>query len=379
MHQGAGSAQPPELVPVSGSTEGAFEDVRESFTRLVAAQGGGAALSIVHHGRTVVDLVGGDYAPDALQVLFSVSKAFAAVAAAHAAEAGLLDLDAPLGSYWPAFDRHGTADITARMVLSHRSGLAALDATMSLEQLLAHDDELAIESQEPYWTPGSAHGYHAFTFGTLVNGIFRHTAGTSVGAYFEALARPRGWELWLGVPDSVRDRIAPILYRRPRISAARLQHVGMSPIPAASTGVIARTIDLYNQPEFHGADWPSASGVGSARSLAAFFAATLDGSVISPESLATMIATQARGFDVVLGLPMHYGSGMQLEFPVFPMLGPGSFGHEGAGGSAAFADTAFDAAVGFTTDTYPSVMGASPVLLALLPTIRKCLVEADAR
>jgi hypothetical protein len=86
-----------------------------------------------------------------------------------------------------------------------------------------------------------------------------------------------------------------------------------------------------------------------------------------------MIASRALGDDIVLGIPMHYASGMQLPFPQFPLLGPASYGHEAAGGSAAFADTEFDVAVGFTTSVFPTMAGASAGFLTLLPTLRHCL------
>jgi CubicO group peptidase (beta-lactamase class C family) len=377
---GAGSAQTPDVIPVVGFADGPFAALTESFARGVAGLGqGGAALTVIHHGRTVVDLVGGDYAPDSVQMLFSVTKAFAAVAAAHVHAEGLLDLDAPIAEYWPAFARASTAAITPRLVLSHRSGLAALDRELSLDELLAGADREAIETQEPFWAPGTAHGYHAFTFGTLLDGIFRHALGVTVGDHLRTMTAGTGWDLWLGTPASVLPRVQPIRYSAPRISAERRRIVAGSAFPPPPTGRLARTMDLYNMPAFLAAELPSASGVASARALAQFLDATLrdDGLLPSLESRRRLRATEAVGTDRVLGLPMHYGSGVQLPFPVFPMLGPHSYGHEGAGGSAAFADTEHDLAVGFTTDVYPAVMGASPVLLGLLPVIRHCVIDAD--
>jgi CubicO group peptidase (beta-lactamase class C family) len=75
---------------------------------------------------------------------------------------------------------------------------------------------------------------------------------------------------------------------------------------------------------------------------------------------------------------MHYGSGVQRPFPALPMLGPTSFGHEAAGGSAAFADEASGIAVGFTTNIAPQIAGAAPAFLSLLPVLRHCLEEAAA-
>ena len=71
----------------------------------------------------------------------------------------------------------------------------------------------------------------------------------------------------------------------------------------------------------------------------------------------------------------HFGSGVQLPFPRLPFLGPGSYGHDGAGGCLAFADREHGIALGFTTDVLPPVGGASAAILTLVATLRHCLTE----
>jgi CubicO group peptidase (beta-lactamase class C family) len=365
----------PALVDVSGVAEPPFEPVVEAFARAVAVQGGGgAALSVRHDGRTVVDLIGGTQQPSSLQLLYSVSKAVTATAAAMLAESGELDLDAPLAEWWPEMAKPSTAAITPRMVLSHRSGLASLDRDLTYAQLLRHEDDAAIGEQEPYWEPGTAHGYHAFTYGTLMHGLFRRALGRTVGEVVaERISGPLGLDLWIGTPESELDRILPVTYSPRAVSAARRAFAAASPIPPANTARLAPELDIYNRRETYAAELPSLTAVGNARSLAALMYATLDGTLLSEGARATMVAPQARGLDRVLGIPMHYASGMQLAFPLLPFLGPGSYGHEGAGGSVAFADAELDVAVGWTSSVYPNMAGASPGLLMLLPTIRHCL------
>ena len=370
-----------EVIIVSGFARYPFEALADVFARVVAAQGrGGAALSVRHHGEHVVDLVGGTQAADSLQLLFSVSKVLTAVVAAMAAEAGELDLDAPLADSWPEFAKSSTATITPRMVLSHSSGLAAIDRALTLDELLAHEDDAVIGVQEPYWEPGTAHGYHAFTYGTLMDGLFRRVLGKSVGQVVsERISTPLGLDLWIGTPESERPRIMPIDYSRSAITPRRAAFVSASDIPLGSTARLAGTMDLYNCPAIYGADWPSTSGVGSARALSLFMAATLDGTLLSSAARESMNRTRARGMDRVLGVPTHFGSGVQLPFPQLPFLGPASYGHEAAGGSAAFADCEFGVGVGWTTSIYPPMMGASPGFIALLPTLRHCLTADSSQ
>jgi CubicO group peptidase (beta-lactamase class C family) len=379
----AGSALPPRVVEVRGESAEPFgAGLREALARAVASQsGGGASLSVWLHGTQVVRLHAGDRPDDSLQLVFSVSKAITAVAAAHAHAHGLVDLDAPLASFWPEFDRASTRTITTRMVLSHRSGLAAVDADLTMEQLLDGEDDAAIGVQEPFWEPGTRHGYHAFTYGTLLNGVFRRTVGRSPGEYLESeIVRPMGLDVWLGTPASEQPRIRPISYQQPFISSMRRDHLAASTIPPGSSGRIAAHHDLYNDPRTYGACWPSTSGVASADSLAQLFAATLrdpsDGGLLDADARLALTAPLSDGMDAVLGFPTAFASGVQLAFPTFPMLGRHSYGHEAAGGSVVLADPDLDVAVGFTTDVFPPMMGASPGIGAIFATIRSA-IEGD--
>lgn len=363
-----------ELV-ASGYASEQFEAVADVFARAIAYQGGGgAALTVYHRGEKVIDLVGGSYADDSVQILYSVTKALTAVAAARAQEQGRLDIDQPLASFWPAFQkRPELRPITTRWVLSHRTGLASLSTPLTLEELLANKDEEVIETQEPFWEPGTTHGYHGFTYGTLMNAVFKRTVGTSVGKYLaEEIAGPMGLDLWLGTPEEQRHRMVPVTVSPQSITPRRAAHVARVRIPASGPSSLGdRTI--VNDPRMAAGDWPSSNAVGSARALAAFMQSTLDGTTLSTEARDAMIRTRSRGNDFVLGIPIHFGSGVQLPFPQLPFLGPRSYGHEAAGGSVAFADPDFDIAVGWTSSVFPPLMGANAGFLVLLTALRHAL------
>lgn len=364
----------PETVDIRGFALGQFAPLADVFARTLAVHGGAAALSICYQGELVVDLAGGGYQDNALQILFSVSKAVSAVVAAMLHERGILDLDAPIYDVWPEFDRADTRAITTRMVLSHRAGLPAVDRELTLEEMLAGAEEHELERQRPFWDPGTAHGYHAFTFGTLLNGTVRRATGQTIAEYVEALLRkPLGLDLWLSLPETQKFRVHPVQYSTPKLTTLRRDWTAASPIPPGSSARAAIRTDLFNDPRVYKAGWAGTSGVGDARSLAGLFSAVLEpGRVLSAESLAGMTRIQAGGQDCVLGIPINYGSGVQLPFPQLPLLTSRSFGHEAAGGSAVVADDDLGIAVGFTTDSYPPMMGASSSFLALLPTILFC-------
>ncbi|HYD09388.1 MAG TPA: serine hydrolase domain-containing protein, partial [Acidimicrobiales bacterium] len=121
---------------IDGKVEAGFEGVRDAFAANFEQHGEvGAAFALYVDGRCVVDLWGGvadietgrEYSEDTLQLVFSTTKGLTAMCAARLMEQGLLDVDAPVASYWPEFAAAGKADIPVRWLLSHKAGLYTVD------------------------------------------------------------------------------------------------------------------------------------------------------------------------------------------------------------------------------------------------------------
>lgn len=101
----------------------------------------------------------------------------------------------------------------------------------------------------------------------------------------------------------------------------------------------------FNAPEIQAAQVPGANGISNACSLARLYAAcvsSVDGSpLLRPETIEDAVEVQSEGPQLT-GAPddgTRWGTGFQLDSPPScPMLGPGSFGHAGAGGQLAFGD-----------------------------------------
>ena len=368
-----------ESASVVGFADGELEPLRNAFARIAGSQSPGAVSSfaVYRDGTPVVDLVSGGERP--WQIVFSVSKAVAAIAAQHAHSAGLLDLDAPIASVWPEFARPSTSEITTRMVLTHRAGLPAVDARLSVAQLVDGELERAVAVQEPYWAPGTQHGYHTLTYGALLDGTFRRGLGRTVAEYIhENLALPLGLGMRLGVAASDVDRVTP--YRRDRevTTTQEVEYARSSEAIVDGSGLELWSLDCaFNRADVLQAGWPASNLVSTARDLARLFAATLatvDGvRLIDEAALAELVAPRSVGVDQVLGFPIAFGSGVQLPFPQCPFLGPTSFGQEGANGCVAFADIATGVSAAFTTTAYPSSNGAAPGATALFASLRQCL------
>ena len=70
----------------------------------------------------------------------------------------------------------------------------------------------ALEEQAPVWEPGTAHGYHATTYGWLVGEVVRRITGKSLGTFFhDEIAVPLDLEFWIGLPDEQQARVAPLI------------------------------------------------------------------------------------------------------------------------------------------------------------------------
>ncbi|WP_442575354.1 serine hydrolase domain-containing protein [Microbacterium sp. F51-2R] len=361
-----------EALEVRGTTAAGFDDVADILGRSAAGAAlsqSGAALSVRHRGKPVVDLVVGDYDADRRQVLFSVTKIVTALTTFAARDRGDVDLDEPLAARWPALDREATRAITLRQVLSHRSGINGVDGRFPVATFWEGADVAAAAAQDPRWTPGSRHGYHMVTFGSLVRGYLEHVTGASFAEMFNQLVEPAvGSRVHIGADKQGIDDVQPILFAPPRAIRTPVDRAPDHGRDALIESLLA-DVTVFNSPEFVQATIPGMNAIGTAGGLADLLDAAARGALVQPASVDEMVKVASQGQDATLGVPSAFGTGVQRPFPRFPMTSPGSWGHEGAGGCAAFYDAERQLAVGFTTNAFPPYTGHSPVLAALLPSL----------
>ena len=354
------------MLRIHGWTARGFGGVREAFAANLEHHGDvGAACCVYVRGRPVVDLwagfadlLGGRlWHEDTVQIVFSATKGITAVCANLLAQRGELDLDAPVAAYWPEFAARGKRHVPVRWVLCHKAGLAAVDGDLTLAEVLAWDPVVAaIAAQAPNWEPGTAHGYHARSYGWIVGEVVRRVTGKTIGRYCaEELAGPLGADCWIGLPAAELARCARIIPPGGGFGAMS------SLIPPDSltgrvmsgpAGLFAYD-EMWNRPDVRAAEMPSSNGVTNARALARIYAACVgevDGvRLLSPRTVAAASAVHAEGPDRVLLLPTRYGAGFLLSPMLAPACGPHAFGHTGAGGSLGFADPEAEMAFGYVT------------------------------
>lgn len=365
-----------------GTAVAPFDRLEEVFARVVAAEPANVALAIYHDGQQVVDLQTVSFGDQPRQLIFSVSKAVVALATARAAQQGRVDLDAPIADVWPAFRKESTRRVTTRQVLSHTSGLAAITSPITLDDLLAGRIEEVLEGEIPLWDPGTAHGYHAVTFGPLVNGFLARATGSDLRTHIrESLAEPLGLGLSLGVPIENQVGVSHLAVGDRGTPGTSSRAASPPSMVCNAARALSEDLTAWNRPDVLAQSWASSNVVAGASDLARLFAASIgdvDGvRLLNEDALKHLTSQQAAGIDRILGVHTRSGSGVQLPFPQLPLLGPGSFGHEGANGCAVVADPTNGVSVAYLTDTFPLLDGAAPGFLTLLPSIQHCLQYAD--
>ena len=398
-------------VPFGGRVDDAFGAVRDAFRANFApgADGTrdlGAALCVIAGGTVVVDCWGGwrdtdeqrPWGSDTLVNAYSVLKPVTAVLALRLVERGLLALDSPIASVWPELAQAGKEEITLRQVLAHRAGLPAVRRVLPDDALYDWDVMCAaLAESAPWWTPGSAHGYHVNTFGFLVGEPVRRSSGMQFGdALRELVTGPLDLDVHVGVTDGDLARIADIDAPAPGTlvpvrSAGQhgagehgagedgageheerrrmLLHTYLNPPGISGIGTV-------NSLAWRRAVIPSTNGHATARSVAQLYASLLPGAtrpLLSVGTLREATTTHSDGHDVILDRPSRFGLGLALHRDERPVgVTESAFGHYGYGGSLGFADPDAGVAFGYLINR-PGDRWQNPRTRSLLEAVRASL------
>ncbi|MFI5768578.1 serine hydrolase domain-containing protein [Streptomyces sp. NPDC051658] len=385
---------------VRGTVAAGFEPVRDAFIRNFEQRGErGAAVTVYRDGHKVVDLWAGTrdvdgaepWAVDTVQIVRSAGKGIAAAVPLLLHQRGQVDLDAPVGTYWPEFKAAGKERVLVRHLLSHRAGLAALDCPLTPSEAAdGISGPQAVAAQRPQWEPGTDHGYHAQTYSWLIGELVRRVTGRTVGRWIaEEIARPLGLDFWFGLPVDEAHRVGRIgpveppaaagntgiLRVRPKRSVAEAYRDPQS-LTRRAFGAIDPLPD-ENDPGYRAAELPASNGIATARALARCYAAMIgpvDGHrLFAPATLTLARTEESAGPDRVLVVNTRFGLGYMLHGPSAPLLAPGSFGHPGRGGSLGFADPESGIALGYVTNGLQKGVTADPRAQALVRAVRSAL------
>jgi CubicO group peptidase (beta-lactamase class C family) len=344
----AGAAIPPlgrELTTIMSEIQDQIQSHIDGLIGVGAETG--VQVAAYQDGALIVDAVAGTadsatgrpLTSDTPIFSFSTGKNVAATLAHLLVSRGFLDYDSPVTDLWPEFGVHGKATATLRHVLTHTVGLPAMPREITPAEL--PDWQRVCESlaaAEPRWQPGTAMGYHSYTFGYLVGEIARRATGQPTGELLHE---------WITAPLGIEGHIH---FAAPTESLRGFARLDQQPWqwPAGPDDGDAILAPWENQPsaEFGNnsrilcADIPSVC-VATAHGLAAMYNAVLQGTLVDSARLTEMSALAFEGTDQVFGTPAT----MALGFPIGRMGAPdeensAAIGWPGGGGSYAYADPA---------------------------------------
>ena len=312
---------------IHGQCDNRFDKVRSALADNIASgEEVGACIAIDIDGESVVDIWGGytdaartrAWTTDTIVNVWSSTKTVTSLAALMLVDRGLVELTAPVATYWPEFAENGKQHIEFRHILAHTSGVSGWDLPFTTEDMYDWDKSTAaLAAQAPWWEPGTASGYHAHNQGHLIGEVMRRVTGRSLKDFVrDEIAGPLGADFQIGARREDYDRIAEII-PPPALELPLDSLPEDSPMRKTFSGPPPNA-DAANTPAWREADMGALNGHGNARSLATVLSAiSLGGKargvvLLKPDTVELIFDEQANGVDLVLPAPLRWGVGYGL-------------------------------------------------------------------
>ena len=346
-------------IPIAelGELDAPSVSMPELFTELEFQRKAGlhrnACVSVYSGGEEILGYMSGEFGsgavpdPKPLFRAFSSGKPMAAATVWRLLDAGVLEIDALVASYWPEFAQRGKSNVTLRHVLTHTAGLPVDFGRADVDwgdwgRMI---DILASMPLE--YEPGKVVHYHSITFGLLVAEIASRAAGVDFEELFE-----REVKLPLGLADTF-------------FSIGADDHENSRRVQSLST---ARD---YGDPEMpQNMDWlldneivsPGGSCITTASDLGRLYSVVSNGGVtsdgdawLSESAAANVFATHALAYNIEQMTKVRVGQGVWMydDQPniVASPSGSVAFGHGGMGTSVGWGDPDHGVGVAIITDT----------------------------
>ena len=388
---------------VEGTCADEFAEVRTEFERNFAERGEvGAGVHVTVDGVTVVDLWGGDaggraWSEDTITHVWSCTKGATALCAHVLASRGELDLDAPVVEYWPEFGQNGKERTLVRHLLAHQAGLAAVREPVPPGGMFDWDLMTGLLArQEPFWAPGTRHGYHALTFGHLIGEVVRRVSGMPLAEFFEKeVSGPLGLDFWLTLPEDLEPLVAPTI---PADRSEQLPNVYVAAMsdPRSMQALLVGNSGGYvaasNSREARAAQYGAVGGMSNARGLAQMYRPLALGGeyngvrLVDEAQLPVMSGVASAGFDEMLLAPTRFSLGFlkatgNLHLPAVErgvLMSEDAFGHSGMGGSLGFADPGARMSFGYAMTKMGQGVGVNERGQSLVDAVYRALGHHQA-
>ena len=253
----------------------------------------------------------------------SITKLFTAVVVLRLVEEGKLDLDEPLGTWFPEYRQGVKARLTLRLMLTHVGGFLPGRPVWREASYASARRKLLLDAQ-PVREPGTAYQYSDIGYQTA-----GFLAELVTGQRLESLI-----EEWVLAPLGLRDTgYNPAVTLLPRIAAAEERD-------DLATGIVHGRVHDENAYSLGGV--AGHAGLFSTVDNLARFAELLRGdgtlgevTILKPESVALM-----RTDLLPAGVDKPYGQGIGARIDDPNLVGPllGAFGHTGFTGTSLVVD-----------------------------------------
>jgi CubicO group peptidase (beta-lactamase class C family) len=261
-----------------------------------------AQVTVYHHGELIVDYWGSQPGRQTIDgdtpfLCFSVSKVFTACAIFHLIDNGKIEIDAPIGKYWPEFAQKGKETATIRHALLHQAGVPAPHLKRQVFQWPSWNSVVnSLAREEALYVPGTETSYHLVNFGFILGEVVRRVTGQTIDEYLSVnFFTPMGFT-----------------HTSMRMRGEELQK---SPYEVPVSPELKATAFLFNLPPIRKALLPAVNLRSSARGLGTFFVMLLNNGTyngkqyLSPEILKTATRSHYNDFDKTMGFNMNWGLG----------------------------------------------------------------------
>jgi CubicO group peptidase (beta-lactamase class C family) len=359
-----------------------FNAVRELFQKNVeSGEEFGASVYVNLGGEEVVDMWGGwgdrectrPWNADSVVNVASASKNVTSLAVLMLVDRGLIDIDAPVATYWPEFAQNGKEGVEVRHLISHSAGLPAWEAPFTFSDAMDVPAATArLAAQAPWWRPGAFSSYHASTFGHLNGELVRRVCGKSLGAFIASeIAGPLDADFYLGVPETELQRIVTVYpspeeskpYALPIVTPGSSEAERINAMTRAGSfgGTMGDPLAVLNSAKWRRTEFGGSSGHANARGLGRIMSVlSLGGTaqgvqLLSPETIDLIFEEQSDIVDPYYGKPIRWGIGYALAPLSEKVRGPLPFMRPGGrtcywygtGGSLAIADAERKLSIGY--------------------------------
>nr|CAD2143759.1 unnamed protein product [Meloidogyne enterolobii] len=348
----------------------------------------GASVAIFWQGQLVVDLYGGfadksskaEWKENTRTVLFSASKAVAALAVHMLVERNSLAYSDAVSKFWPEFAKNGKESVTIEDILNHKAGLAAIDTPILIKDALSNPKRISeiLENQKPNWEPGTKSGYHAVSFGWLTDQLVRRidSKSRSMAEFVrDEITHKHDIDFHLGLPLTESYTVSRLsmpnwmyIIREVFYDPRTLAFLGILHIRSKNSlrSRMARNpewininskICTLNNPEIFPIEQAGALGIGKAKDLACIFAKLLSGEFLSRKTLEYISRPQMINHrDFVLMVPVNKGNGFMYERHP-RKKDKWLFGHPGFGGTSVMVSPDDQLVIAYVTNGLKTGMG----------------------